>query len=150
MPGGSKLLQDERYTRLSRPELLYRLLIHIPLATALPEELIFRGALFGAWSQETGSRTAMLGSSVAFGLWHIGPAIDRLRANRPGATYRERAAAIAGTIAGTTLAGTCLSLLRIRSKGLAGPIVVHWAVNALTTVGARSTTRTPHGRGAHA
>ncbi|HEX2267280.1 MAG TPA: CPBP family intramembrane glutamic endopeptidase [Actinomycetota bacterium] len=150
VPAGSKLLRDKRLSGLSRPEFLYRLLVHIPLATALPEEVIFRGALFGALSQERRPRTAMLGSSVAFGLWHIGPAIDRLRANRPGATNLQRATAVAGTIAATTLAGTCLSSLRVRSKGLMGPIIVHWAVNACATVGARFTSRPPRTSGVHA
>ncbi len=137
------LLHDERVGRIGAREVVYRLIVHIPLGTVVPEEVLFRGVLFGMWSRDKGQSYAALASSVAFGLWHIGPAIDRLRANHPNASSRARASAIAGTIAATTLAGACLSLLRIGTKGILGPIIVHWAANAFATLGTRFASNAP-------
>ena len=128
-------------------ELVYRLVVHIPLGTAVPEEILFRGVLYGTWSRDRGRLAAVLASSFVFGLWHISPAIDRLRANSPEASSREWAVAIGGTIVATTLAGTLLAALRIRSKGLVGPFIVHWAANAFATIGARFASRAASGAG---
>ncbi|MDP8955945.1 MAG: CPBP family intramembrane metalloprotease [Actinomycetota bacterium] len=147
---GAKLFRDERIAQLSTPQLVYRLALHIPLGTALAEEVLFRGVLYGLRARDKGQLRAVAASSAAFGLWHVGPAIDRLRANHPNASSRDWAAAIAGTIAATSLGGIGLAGLRIRSKGLVAPIIVHWAANAFGTVGARFATRTPHGIADHA
>ncbi len=140
-PKGANLLRDERAARMHAREVVYRLVVHIPLGTAVPEEILFRGVLYGLWSRDKGRLGAVLASSAAFGLWHVGPAIDRLRANRPDASSRERATAIGGTIAATALAGVLLSLLRIRSRGLVAPVIVHWGSNAVGTIAAVSATK---------
>ena len=134
---GSSLFRDERIARLSAPRLIHRLIVHIPLGTAVSEEILFRGVLYGLWARAKGQRYAVVASSAAFGLWHVGPAIHRLRTNRPYATDQERMMAVTGTIAVTALGGMLLSFLRIRSKGVVAPIIVHWATNAFGTVAAR-------------
>ena len=122
---------------MSAPQLIYRLAAQIPLGTAIPEEVLFRGVLYGLVAREEGKAVALLSSSAVFGLWHIGPAIDRLRANRPAATRRDLAKAVGGTVATTALGGIFLSAVRIASNGLVGPVILHWAANACGTVAAR-------------
>ncbi|CAM3781457.1 CPBP family intramembrane glutamic endopeptidase [Tsukamurella ocularis] len=49
-------------------------LVDIPLGTALPEELLFRGALTPALQSAYGRRTGAVAGPLAFGLWHVGAA----------------------------------------------------------------------------
>lgn len=58
------------------------ILVRIVLLTALPEEFLFRGALWSAFRSRAervrpglGVSTALLFTAFLFGLWHIGPAI---------------------------------------------------------------------------
>lgn len=46
----------------------------IPLGTALPEELLFRGSLTPALEAAYGRRTGAVAGPLAFGLWHVGAA----------------------------------------------------------------------------
>ena len=61
----------------SRRRAAYDVAIRIPLGTALPEELIFRGALFAVLSRSRDRLTAALISSMLFGFWHLGPGLRR-------------------------------------------------------------------------
>lgn len=109
--------------RLQGQRLATVLALRIPLGTAVPEEVAFRGVLLGL----AGGRA--LGPSVAFGLWHVTPTLALLDANRPDATPRERALVVAGAVVLTTAAGAGLCHVRRASGGLLGPILVHAAVN---------------------
>jgi len=55
-PALRPLLRDERVTDASGREAAYQLLVRIPLATAVAEEVLFRGALLGM----TGAALAVL------------------------------------------------------------------------------------------
>ena len=66
--------RDARVTDVSNAEAAVHLLVRIPLATALVEELVFRGVILGLGVRAGDRRRALLVSSVAFGLWHIGAA----------------------------------------------------------------------------
>lgn len=125
-------LVDERVSELRGGGLAFYTLVRIPLGTALLEELAFRGVLFGAWSSH-GKLSAAVFSSVAFGLWHMAPTLNAVRANRPEATTRTVLAAIGGAVAFTTVAGLALVWLRIETSGLAAPFLMHASVNALAT-----------------
>ena len=128
-------IADRRVVHLRGGALVYQTLVRIPLGTALLEEFAFRGVLFGAW-MERGALTAALLSSIAFGLWHISPTLNQVRANDPGAGLRKKAAAVAGTVVFTTAAGLLLCWLRESSGTIALPFALHAGVNSFATLAA--------------
>ncbi len=114
-------------------------LVVIPLATVIPEELAFRGVLWGLLRREHGARAATLVSSALFGLWHVlpslgsGPAndvvVDIVGSGALGTTLR-----VIGTVIFTGAAGVIFCELRRRSDSLLAPILLHWAVNGVGVV----------------
>ena len=129
---GVRWVRDERVADLRGGALAYQVLVRIPLGTALLEEVAFRGVLFAAW-RGSGDLQAALASSIVFGLWHVGPTINAVRANRPDASTSAAIKAIAGAVLFTTLAGLVFSWLRAE-VGLLGPLVMHAVVNGLATI----------------
>ena len=118
------------------PTALFRALVVIPLATAIPEEFAFRGVLWGLLRRQSGRRVATVVSSVLFGVWHVFPALGGGAANASvSGVLGEGAAGIAlrvvGTVLFTGLAGVLFCELRARSDSLLAPILLHWAVNGL-------------------
>ena len=118
------------------PEVLAEGLLIIPLATVIPEELAFRGVLLALLCREHGSRAATGVSSALFGLWHILPALGGGAANAAvvgavGAGTGGTVARVTGTVLVTALAGVVFCVLRLRSRSLLAPILVHWAINGL-------------------
>lgn len=114
-------------------------LLVIPLATVIPEELAFRGLLWGRLSRDHGTRTATTVSSALFGLWHLLPALALGPANEAivdvvGDGVAGTAARILGTLAFTAGAGVVFCELRRRSGSLLAPILLHWAVNGIGVV----------------
>lgn len=128
-----RLLSDLRLTRLSTRGTLWRLLVQIPVGTALAEEVVFRGVLplflhdprHPAW-------TSPALASALFGLWHLLPAHEEASANRtaPGRC-------MAGTVISTTIAGGILHRLRTRAGHVAAPAALHFATNGLGLLAAR-------------
>jgi uncharacterized protein len=119
----------------------FETLVRIPFGTALPEELLFRGALLGLLLRRP-PHHAVAFSSVLFGLWHVAPTLRKLQESHvAGWATASNAAARAGTVAGvvavTTAAGIALSWIRLRSRSLAAPWIAHSAVNALSYSAAR-------------
>lgn len=115
---------------MSGAEFAYRALIFIPIATALPEELMFRGALFGAWQIQGGTTVAVVASSVVFALWHgvisFGTVADAGVVSHPALIGIGYVLALTGLF----IAGVVLALLRVRTGGVAAPVGLHWSVNA--------------------
>ncbi len=136
VPSLASAFDDDR-TPDDLVSLLVRILVVIPLRTVLLEELAFRGVLWGWLAKSRGERIATLGSSLAFGLWHLPPALvvlktnDALENSPPGGTWL----AIGGILVGTTAVGLLLAELRRRSQSLAAPALLHWTVNSGGTVG---------------
>ena len=128
----ARLIRDERVAHLRGWTLAYQTLIRIPLGTALLEEVAFRGVLFAGW-RHLGDLQAAVLSSVIFGLWHVGPTINMVRMNRPGASPGAVVRTVAGAVVFTTLAGLLFVWLRIE-WGLAAPLLMHATVNSLSTV----------------
>lgn len=135
-PGTRRWLRDRRVERLGAPGLAREALVRIPLGTVVLEETAFRGVLLAAAGAHRPTAQAVLASSVVFGLWHVGPTLVALRANRMGGGPARRALAVAGAVVATSGAGVLLCLLRLRTGGLVGPALAHWATNALAGVGA--------------
>lgn len=128
----ARLIRDERVAHLGGWALAYQTLIRIPLGTALLEEVAFRGVLFAGW-RHLGDIQAALLSSLVFGLWHVGPTINMVRMNRPGASSGGVVRTVAGAVLFTTLAGLLFVWLRIE-WGLGAPLLMHATVNSVATV----------------
>jgi membrane protease YdiL (CAAX protease family) len=62
--------------------LAWQVLIRIPVGTALFEETMFRGVLYGAWRRTMRWWQAAILSSVAFALWHV--VVEMHRQEREG------------------------------------------------------------------
>lgn len=136
IPGGERFVRDRRLEGLGTAEILYRTLVRIPLGTALAEEIAFRGVVFGALRRDASPTAAIVGSSLLFGLWHIGPALSFLEGNRPELGIGGKVGGVALSVGATAAAGVLFALLRLRSKGVVGPTLAHWALNGLATLGA--------------
>lgn len=133
LPWTRTYLADERFVGVGLAEALYETAGRIPLGTALGEEVVFRGVLLGLLLRRFTIGGAVAVSSVLFGLWHILPTLDSLQTNPAGdalATTVATAAAVAGTVVTTTLAGVLFTWMRFRAASLAAPIVLHLSINA--------------------
>jgi membrane protease YdiL (CAAX protease family) len=144
-PRTRPLFADERVLRSSSGDAAYQVLVRIPVGTAATEELLFRSALLAVASSWLGPRRAVACSSLAFGLWHVLPALDAHGSNLAGAATVERvggrSAAVAGTVAVTTAAGIALCALRLRARSVAASIIAHAVLNGAGFVAARGVGR---------
>lgn len=115
--------------RAAQANTLYETLVRIPLGTVILEEVAFRSVLPSLLDGP--SRTVpSLRSSALFGLWHILPTLNALDIN--GIDDRTtRWQAVAGGVAVTAVAGVALDLLRLRSRSVVAPMLVHWSANAV-------------------
>jgi uncharacterized protein len=126
VPATRPLLGDQRAAGLDRRDVAYQALIRIPLGTALWEETAFRGVLQAALRRVMSDTAAIAVTSGVFGVWHIRPTLQALRANGLASNRRRALAGTAATAAG----GALLSWLRARSGRLADPLLLHAAVNS--------------------
>lgn len=116
---------------LEAVDLWLQVLVEIPLATVLFEELAFRGLLVALLERLTTRTRALAWQSLLFGLWHVpgafggDPPLDGL----PG--WVGRSALVLGTVAATAVAGALFHLLRRRSSSLLAPALAHWATNGV-------------------
>jgi uncharacterized protein len=122
-PGWS-VFHDDRVD-IPLGELLVKVLIVIPIGTVALEELAFRGSLLALLRRTTSTKRAVLVSSVLFGLWHVPGVVKAGSADSIGTL-----AAVAGTVAATTLAGIGFCWLRLRSGSLLAPALAHVATNS--------------------
>lgn len=140
-PATRTVLADGRVTDATSGRAAYELLVRIPVVTALGEELLFRGAVQGAWDTVGGPVPAVAASSLAFGLWHVIPALESHTHNPAGAAISARAGGrpthVAATILATTAAGVAFALLRIRARSVVAPLLVHAVMNQSAYVAAR-------------
>jgi len=149
LPATRGLFADARVTDASRGRAAYEVLVRIPVATALAEELLFRGVLLGAWQAAAGTPVAVTVSSLAFGVWHVLPALEAHAHNPAGARLSARAedrisagaggraTHVGGTILATALAGAAFAALRLRSRSIVAPVIAHAALNQLGYLAAR-------------
>jgi len=156
-PSSRALFADARVTGATRPRAAYEVLVRIPVATALAEELVFRGALLGAWEHAVGPKTAVTVSSLAFGVWHVIPALEAHAHNPSGARLSARAehrlsaraehrlsagadgrsTHVAGTVLATAVAGSAFAMLRRQSRSVVAPVIAHASINQAAYVAAR-------------
>ncbi|HEU5111204.1 MAG TPA: CPBP family intramembrane glutamic endopeptidase [Micromonosporaceae bacterium] len=135
LPATRPAFSDERY-QSSLAAAAVTALVVIPLATVLPEEIAFRGVLWGMLARRLSTAGATAVSSALFGLWHVLPSL-RLNEVNPavaavvGRGWPATVAAVAGAVLFTAAAGVLLCELRRRSGSVLAPIGAHWAVNGL-------------------
>lgn len=109
-------------TQVTAESVRWRVLVEIPLATVLLEELVFRGWLLRSWHASTRSEvTAVAVTSIAFGLWHVVPELHRT------GSASSAVIAVAATAAASAFV---LCPLRLRTSSLLAPALLHWFVNA--------------------
>lgn len=121
-----------RMASADRAQAAYEVFLRIPLGTALPEEVMFRGALLGVLARHHSHVSAIAISSLVFGLWHVAPALRRIEST-PVLAARSRAqkaAWVATSVGATSVVGCLLALLRYRSGSVMAPWLAHTAANA--------------------
>lgn len=126
-PIGADVLRADRFVGVSAAEGAFDVLVDIPL-TALLEEWAFRGVLLGLLLRTLPRRTAVTCSSVAFGLWHILPSVEQVRAM--GVSGAPVAGSVAALVTVTSAAGAGFAWLRLHTGSLLAPTIAHAAVNA--------------------
>ena len=136
LPATRSLFTDQRYASLSASQVAIRVFVDVPFATVLPEEIAFRGVLYGLALRRWRPLWAISFSSLMFGCWHILSSLH-LNTDKPALTalfgHSELGAALAdlGTVVFTGLGGALFCELRRRSGSLLVPMSFHWATNAL-------------------
>ena len=130
VPAARPLLGDKRVTSLDGCAAAYQALIRIPVGTALWEEIAFRGVLQAALRRVMPKATAIAVTSCLFGVWHIRPTLQALRANGLAGTRGRTVAGVTAAVATTTAGGVLFSWLRERSGSLIAPILLHVATNS--------------------
>jgi membrane protease YdiL (CAAX protease family) len=132
------LVQPVAYNPLNSLPLeavLWRAFFWMPLDTAIPEEISFRGALLGGLRRDFAVRRAVIISAVTFTLWHIVIVTRTLLATNLSAEPLLFALGLAGALGAIFVGGIVFAVLRLRTGNLAGSIVMHWAFNAILLVG---------------
>jgi membrane protease YdiL (CAAX protease family) len=129
VPAARPVLNDKRITSLDERAIAYQVLIRIPVGTVLWEETAFRGVLQAALRRIMSERAAIVVTGGVFGVWHVRPTYEALRANGLAVGRKQ---AVAGVLAGSAAmagAGVLLSWLRARSGSLTEPMLLHLAAN---------------------
>ncbi|TYQ14449.1 UNVERIFIED_ORG: CAAX prenyl protease-like protein [Gordonia westfalica J30] len=139
IPATREFFLSDRYDDTS--EALLAAFVVIPLQTAIPEELMFRGVLQGTLGRLCGPNATLVYGAVAFGLWHVLSSTGLTEGNEGlsdtlGSGTVAQVAGIAGAVVATGIAGFVLGWLRQRTTSLLAPIALHWALNATGAIGA--------------
>ncbi|WP_158726765.1 CPBP family intramembrane glutamic endopeptidase [Tomitella fengzijianii] len=132
LPATREFFMVDRYATVSGA--LIAAMVVIPLQTAIPEELAFRGVLHGTLSRASGVRGVFVCGSLLFGLWHVASSLGLTAGNEGlssifGSGVLGQIAGIAGAVVATALAGALFTWLRRRSGSLLAPIALHWSLN---------------------
>jgi membrane protease YdiL (CAAX protease family) len=133
LPATRPFFQDRRVTAVGRREAAYHLAVRIPLATALAEELAFRGALLALLRQRRSRAVAVAWTSLLFSASHVLPTLRHYDGNPASGLVadpgRGRRIAVLGTTLSTAGAGCLFAWLRLRSRSLVAPVLAHAATN---------------------
>ena len=110
-------------------DLLTHALVGLPLLTAIPEELAFRGLLLGLLMRKLTPLRATLVTSAVFVAWHGVVQLQTLTVTNftsPWLIVPAMGLAFAGLFAG----GLIFALLRLRTGNLAAAVMAHWLFDA--------------------
>ena len=137
LPGTRAFFVDDRVASTSAAEVAFEALVRIPIATALFEEVLFRGALLGLLLRQLRPDAAVGLSAALFGIWHVLSAAGFADANAGVPDGRAGTLLVVPvTVLVTGAGGALLAWVRIRSGSLAAPVIVHAAINSCALVAA--------------
>jgi membrane protease YdiL (CAAX protease family) len=139
IPQTRQLFEDERIVENSVGWVLFQAFIRIPFATALYEEILFRGIVFGMLARRRSPLVAALITSALFGLWHILPTLDTLETSPAGGLFEGVigiAVAIVGAVGGTMIAGLAFLLVRLYANSTYASVLAHIGTNSTAMIGA--------------
>ena len=139
IPDTRDLFRDDRVIENSVWWVLFQALVRIPLATALYEEVLFRGIVFGMFVRRYSPLVSAGFTSLMFGFWHILPTLDTLETNPAGDLFSGIVGlmvAIVGAVGGTMLAGLGFLWLRLYANSIAAPVLAHIGTNSTAMLGA--------------
>jgi membrane protease YdiL (CAAX protease family) len=134
IPATRELFRDERIINNSIPWVLFQAFVRVPFATALYEEVLFRGIVFGMLVRRRSPLVAGLITSLLFGLWHVLPTLQTLETNPGGDLFTGAigiTVAIAGTIAGTAIAGLGFLWIRLYANSTYASVLAHIGANSV-------------------
>lgn len=117
--------------------LAVHILVLVPLAVVVPEELAFRGALLAALRRRYRIAPAVAISAGVFMLWHMTIVGLTLGQTSLAASAVFSALGAAVAFLAVFAGGVAFALLRIATGHLAAPIAAHWGFNAALLVGLR-------------
>ncbi len=133
LPGVTTAYQDERVAGMGAREVAFAALVRVPVGTVLLEEMAFRGVLLAMLMRRFGTPWGVVGSSVAFGAWHLLPAWHLPEGNAAigSALGAQSLAAVGIALVAASLAGAFLCMLRIKYDHLIVPLAVHVTTNSM-------------------
>lgn len=125
-------LRNRRIAQMSKTQFALYTWIKIPIATALAEEVLFRGLLWFVIESVAGPTWALVVTSVAFGLWHVVVSAHQGRDLGTGV-----ARWVLASVFTTATVGLGLGWLRMVTGGIWTPFVAHCAIDVVGSLGAR-------------
>jgi len=136
VPATQSAFIDTRIGDADVAQMLWVVLVQIPLGTVVLEEVAFRGvlpALMGASPAIRWRWIPVLGASILFGLWHILPSIgiDNANAAVGGALGHNQMLTTTLAVLSMTVAGVAMCALAHLGKGIKTTMLLHWATNSL-------------------
>jgi len=136
LPATRNAFIDSRIGDADVWQMLFVVLIQIPLGTVVLEEVAFRGvlpALLGASPAIRWRWWPVLGASTLFGLWHILPSIGIGNANAAVGDTLGNNVWVTTSIAVVAMifAGVAMCALAHLGKGIKTTMLLHWATNSL-------------------
>ena len=138
IPATRELFMDERIIDATVGSVLFQALVRVPLATALYEEVLFRGIVFGMLMHRHKPIVAGILTSVLFGFWHILPTLDTIQTNPAGDAFSGAAGlaiAILGSVLGTAAAGIGFLLVRLYANSTWASVLMHIGTNSVAMLG---------------
>jgi membrane protease YdiL (CAAX protease family) len=130
---GRPIVYEPLY-RVSGTALATHVAVFLPLGVVLPEELAFRGTLFGLL-RRISAPAAMIGSAATFALWHAAVAVVTVGDTTLGPPSPWFVPAVGGALLVVFVGGMALAALRLRARSLGATIAAHWTFNGVLLVG---------------
>ncbi|HSJ72408.1 MAG TPA: CPBP family intramembrane glutamic endopeptidase [Acidimicrobiia bacterium] len=134
-----EVVRDERIIESSVWLSMFHALVRIPLGTALYEEVLFRGVVFGMLARRYTPLAAAFWSSLLFGVWHVLPALDAVAANPVGDLVSGAAGmglALLGAVVSTFIAGLGFVWIRLYANSIVAAVLAHIGTNSTAIVAA--------------
>jgi uncharacterized protein len=132
IPRLHKYFADDRVSEADGVLTSRRVLLDIPFGTVLVEEYAFRGLLLALMTTQWGVVWAVALTSLLFGLWHIGPAMEMHNAHQEATGHVLLT--VGSTVLFTGLSGVGFAVLRLFTGSLFPPSALHWAANGTGVV----------------